>query len=285
MKITTKSCCGLILLAFLGCISSDPSSLKTLEHSIVFQPARYPVGNWKPKDLLFDDVRIATEDGLRLHGWYCEGRSRRDVVLYAHGNAGNVTDCYWKLRFLTEKLGVTVLCFDYRGFGKSEGTASEEGVLKDARAARRWLAIRAGIRESDIVLLGTSLGGAVAVDLAARDGARGLILESTFTSIPDVADSKRPKLGSAMSIHLDSLAKIRDYHGPLLQAHGDADQVVPLALGEKLFRAANEPKQFVRIKNGVHMAPPSREYQQALEQFFKALPPVSHVTSAALSSK
>jgi fermentation-respiration switch protein FrsA (DUF1100 family) len=200
---------------------------------------------------------------------------RGPSCFYAHGNGGNVTDCYWKVRFLTEKLGVSVLCFDYRGFGKSEGTASEEGILKDARAARRWLAIRTGVKESDIVLLGTSLGGAVAVDLAARDGARGLILESTFSSIPDVADSKRVKLGSAMSIQLDSQSKIRNYHGPLLQSHGEGDDVVPIALGEKLFAAANQPKQFVRIKRGGHMAPPSREYQLALDQFFRSLPPVT----------
>jgi fermentation-respiration switch protein FrsA (DUF1100 family) len=274
MKALSELSGSLVLAVCFGCVSPpDLSSLKALEQTVVFQPARFPVGNWKPKDLLYEDAHIVAEDGLRLHGWYCEGRSPRAAVLYAHGNAGNVTDCYWKLRFLTEKLGVSVLCFDYRGFGKSEGTASEEGIVKDARAARRWLAIRTGVKESDIVLLGTSLGGAVAVDLAARDGARGLILESTFTSIPDVADSKRLKLGSAMSVQLDSLAKIRNYRGPLLQSHGDADRVVPLALGEKLFEAANQPKQFVRIKDGGHMAPPSREYYRALDRFLNSLAP------------
>jgi len=276
MKIINPCWYGLAvgLAAFIGCVSApDFSSLKPLEASVVFQPARFPVGDWKPRNLHFEDAGIATQDGLRLHGWYCEGKSPGAAVLFAHGNAGNVTDCYWKLRYLTEKLGVSVLCFDYRGYGKSEGTPSEEGILKDARAARRWLAIRNGISEKDIVLLGSSLGGAVAVDLAAKDGARGLILESTFTSLPEVADSKRPKLGSAMSIQLDSLAKIRNYHGPLLQTHGDADRVVPIALGEKLFQAANQPKQFIRIKRGIHMGPPSPEYQLALAQFIKSLPP------------
>ena len=114
-------------------------------------------------------------------------RAARATVLYCHGNGGNVA--YWAdaARSLHDRVGVSVMLFDYRGYGRSEGKPSEAGVLADARAARAWLAKRAGIAENQIVLMGRSLGGGVAVDLAAADGARALVLESTFTSMPDVA--------------------------------------------------------------------------------------------------
>jgi fermentation-respiration switch protein FrsA (DUF1100 family) len=131
------------------------------------------------------------------------------------------------------------------------------------------------VAEADIVLVGTSLGGAVAVDLAAADGARGLVLENTFTSLPDVAAEQLPLLPVRwlMRTRLDSRGKIGGYRGPLLQAHGDADRVVPFALGRQLFEAANEPKRFVRVEGGGHNDPPSRESLLALEQFLTALAP------------
>ena len=113
-------------------------------------------------------------------------KTRGPCCLFLHGNAGNITHRDDRLLTL-RRLGFSVLMLDYRGYGRSEGSPSEKGVLLDARAARAWLAQRAGVAEQEIVLWGESLGGGVAVDLAAKDGARGLILESTFTSLPDMA--------------------------------------------------------------------------------------------------
>ncbi|MCC6420296.1 MAG: alpha/beta hydrolase [Gemmataceae bacterium] len=268
---------GLVLLTGSGCLapSGEPRTpLASVERALLFHPERYPAGDWQPSDLVYEDAWFQSADGTRLHGWYCPAEQPRAVVLYCHGNAGNVTGCKWALRLLQEKCGVSVLAFDYRGYGRSDGSPTEVGILADARAARRWLAARTGAFESDIVLLGRSLGGAVAIDLAARDGARGLILENTFTSLRDVAAGKTwplpPEL--LMQARLDSVGKIGAYAGPLLQAHGDADRVVPYDLGVKLFEAANRPKRFVRVPGGGHNDPPSAEYYQALVQFLASLP-------------
>jgi len=173
-------------------------------------------------------------------------------------------------------VGVSVLIFDYRGYGKSEGKPSETGVLADGRAARAWLAEKEGVSESEIVLMGRSLGGAVAVDMAAKDGARALVLESTFSSVPDVAAYHYPwlPLRWVLRTRLDSAAKIGDYRGLLLQSHGDADSVVPYRLGQKLFQAANQPKSFVTIPGGDHNDAQPREYYHALIEFLDDLPPV-----------
>jgi fermentation-respiration switch protein FrsA (DUF1100 family) len=146
-------------------------------------------------------------------------------------------------------------------------------VLADARAARKWLAAQTGVREGDVVLVGNSLGGGVAVDLAARDGARGLVLENTFTSLPDAAAAHLPvvPVHLLMRTRLNSVSKIGDYRGPLLQTHGDADRVVPYRLGRELFAAANEPKQFVPVPGGDHNDPPAAAYIAALDGFLDSL--------------
>jgi len=224
----------------------------------------------------FEDAAFAAADGTRLHGWYAHQEDARAVVLFCHGNAGNVTQRAHTLAALHDFVGVSVLIFDYRGYGKSEGKPSETGVLADGRAARAWLAEKEGVSESEIVLMGRSLGGAVAVDMAAKDGARALVLESTFSSVPDVAAYHYPwlPLRWVLRTRLDSAAKIGDYRGLLLQSHGDADSVVPYRLGQKLFQAANQPKSFVTIPGGDHNDAQPREYYHALIEFLDDLPPV-----------
>ena len=147
-------------------------------------------------------------------------------------------------------------------------------MLADARAARRWLAARTGVREGDVVIAGHSLGGGVAVDLAAGDGARALILEGTFTNLPDVAASHVPFLPvrAVMQARLNSVGKIPAYRGPLLQVHGDADGVVPYGQGLRLFAAANEPKEFVTVRGGNHTDLYTPEYVAALDRFLAGLP-------------
>lgn len=247
------------------------------EESLIFFPAPYDDGrDWQPVGLDFQDVYFEANDGTRLHGWYCPHESPRAVVLFAHGNAGNIAGRADVARTL-QRMQLSVFMFDYRGYGRSEGQPNEPGILDDARAARAKLAELAGVAESDIVLMGRSLGGGVMVDLAANDGARGLILESTFTSLPDVAAIHYSWLPVRllMRTRLDSASKIGRYTGPLLQSHGDRDGTIPYKLGKQLFEAAGTPpeaKRFVTIEGGDHNDPQPNSYYAVLDEFIDSLP-------------
>lgn len=222
------------------------------QDTFIFFPSKYPDGDWEPLGLEFEDAWFEAEDGAKLHGWYVPAKDPRAVVLFAHGNAGNLTHRIDTLEALANRLGASVLIFDYRGYGKSGGSPSTTGILADGRAARRWLANRAGIAESQIVLMGESIGGAVALHLAAEGGARGLILENVFSSLADVGAHHYPFLPVSLVMRgdLDNVSQIKKYHGPLLQFHGDADSIIPFELGQRVFAAANEPKRFVVIAGG-----------------------------------
>ncbi len=247
--------------------------MMTFENSLIFFPSVYPDGFWNPPGLEFEDARFESADGTKLHGWYVAHEEPRAVVLFAHGNAGNLSHRAQVVGEMVHRLGVSVMIFDYQGYGRSEGKPSEAGVLADARAARAWLARRAGVDESQIVLFGESIGGAVMVDLAGRDGARGLVLENTFSSLPEVASFHYRWLPAKllMRTRLDSATKIGNYHGPLLQFHGDADTIVPTDLGRKLFAAANEPKQLVVIPGGDHNDPQTPAFFRAFDEFLARL--------------
>lgn len=247
------------------------------ERASIFQPDKYPAGEWQQTTILVQDANFAAADGTKLHGWYVRHPQPKGHALVLHGNAGNVTLHADTLRTLNQRHGLAVLALDYRGYGKSAGSPSENGVLLDARAARRWLAEREGIAEKDIILMGQSLGGGVAVDLAAKDGCRGLVLASTFTSMPNVAQHHTPWLPMKwlVSTQFNSLAKIKDYQGPLLLAHGDADEVVPYQQGLDLFEAAPGPKQMITSPGGKHNDPLPEKYREALDQFIANLPPVT----------
>ena len=245
-----------------------------IQDALLFFPSKYPQGDWKPISLVFEDAYFQAADGTKLHGWYCPCENPRAIVLHAHGNAGHLAHRAPLMRFYQRDLKVASLIFDYRGYGRSEGSPSVKGILQDAPAARTWLAKKTGVKESQIVLTGQSLGAAVMVDLAAEGGARGLVLENTFSSLKDIARHHYPMLSWLASADtLNSAVKIKAYKGPLLQIHGDADSIIPFALGVKLFEAANEPKDFLRIHGGDHNDPPSEEFEKKLDAFIEKLPP------------
>lgn len=276
IRRSARSWALLVLLSLSGVstIAGGCAPLARFERAQLFHPVKYPGGYWEPFAFEREDAEFTAADGTRLHGWFVPHPKPRAIVLFAHGNAGNISHRVQSLRILRDRHRVSVMAFDYRGFGKSEGEPDEPGLLQDARAARKWLAERAGVKERDIVLMGRSLGGGVMVDLAAKDGARGLVLASTFTSLPDVAENVIPILpvGWIMTNRLDSLSKIADYRGPLLQSHGDSDKLIPYEQAKKLHAAATGPKRFITIVGGGHNSPQSEEYRRALDEFLDGLP-------------
>lgn len=267
--------CGLALLAALWAESRDPNStaLPKLDELLLFYPTRYPTGQWQPDDLNYQDVWFTASDGVKLHGWYCPAEDPVAAVLFCHGNAGNLSDRRFLLEHLQTQHRLSVFIFDYRGYGRSAGAPSVRGALLDAAAARKELARLAGVDTPDVVLMGRSLGAAIAIQLAAQEAPRGLIAESPFSSMRDIAAYHYPALAWFVPAEkLNSLAAIKRYKGPYLQSHGTADTIVPFASGQKLFDAANEPKRLIRLPHANHNDPQPPEYYQALDEFLGSLP-------------
>lgn len=270
----------LTVLAVPRCPAQQPAKSGTapagpsLDERLLFFPAKFPAGNWQPRDLRFQDVFFSAADGTKLHGWYCPCEKPRAVILLAHGNAGHVASRAGWLRHLQSQLKVSVFIFDYRGYGRSEGVPTVAGAISDATAARAKLRELASVEDDEILLMGESLGGAIAVQLAAAAPPRALILQSTFSSLRDMASAHYPQLAWLVpKDKLDSATQIARYRGPLLQSHGNRDRTVPFALGEKLHRAANEPKQFVTVRKADHNNWLTRAYLRQLDTFITRVAP------------
>jgi fermentation-respiration switch protein FrsA (DUF1100 family) len=253
--------------------------LMWMETSLIYPAPKYPVGDWNAaKRQGWEDVYFQSADGTKLHGWYRESPTQAQAhLLYCHGNGENIANLGDYLAEMSDRHELTVFVFDYRGYGRSEGSPHEAGVLADGDAAQKWLAGRARIPANEIVLMGRSLGGGVAIDLAARNGARGLVVQSTFTSMPDAAARLYPwaPVRWLMRNRYNNLAKISAYKGPFLQSHGGSDSLVPLDLGKKLHAAAVGPKQLLIYPGLDHndLEPP--EYDKELGAFLKSLPPLA----------
>ncbi len=246
------------------------------ERWLVFPAPPVNSADWNPPNLPFEDVYFTGEDGVRLHGWFIAHPQPKAIVLYCHGNGEHVAQLADRLRILNQRIGVTVFAWDYRGYGRSEGIPHEENVLSDARAAQLCLAKCANVRPEEIVLLGRSLGGAVTVALASEFPVRGLVLDRTFSRLTDAASHLFPWLPVRwiMRNRFTSVEKIRQYHGPLLQTHGTADEVVPFKMGRELFDASpSKQKQFIEVPNGNHSGPLPEDCYDALIKFLDELPP------------
>jgi len=216
-----------------------------IDHFVFFPDRR--VG---PPPAGVEERWIVTEDGLRLHAWYVPPRDGGPVLLWSHGNAGNIDSRRSVLAALAAR-GLGVLAYDYRGYGRREGSPSEAGVYRDAAAAFDDLVTR-GTDPATIACFGESLGGAVSIEVAVRRGCAAVIAVSTFTRLADVARRHYGPLGSLAGDRFDSLARIPRVSMPILVAHGDQDEIVPLELGERLFAAAAPPKRFFRIAGADH---------------------------------
>jgi len=227
-----------------------------LDQQVVYFPAPWEDRNWSEfSGLPLEDVWFRAEDGVRLFGWFLQAPAggSNAVLLWAHGNAGNIIG---RLEYLAElhRRGLSVFLFDYRGYGRSNGIPSEEGLYLDVLAAYDHLLNERKIPPARIVAFGRSLGAPVAGELARLRPVAGLILETPFPSIEAVARRVFRGLPAHLLLksRFDLAVRLRDIHVPVLVLHGDRDTVIPLDLGRAVYEAANEPKEFVVISGADH---------------------------------
>ena len=237
---------------------------------MIFFPPRYPEGFASPEahGLHPDEVWLTTADGIKLNAYFLPSPGSSKVLLWFHGNAENIGMGLWQMKEFAQ-LGVNILAVDYRGYGKSEGSPDEAGVYRDGEAAYRYLVESRHFDPKDIFVYGHSLGGAVAVDLASRHECGGLIVESSFTSVRDLARRiyRLPLMEYVPKSRFDSLAKMARVRAPLLIIHGTDDRVIPFEMGRKLYEAAREPKAFLPIEGAGHDDP----YVMGGEKYFERL--------------
>jgi len=199
--------------------------------------------------LAFEPVTLGTEDGEKLAAWWVHHEHAAGTVLIFHGNAGNISH---RLDYLTmfHRLGYSSLIVDYRGYGQSTGSPSEEGTYRDAEAAWDWLTSKQGLAPGDIVLLGESLGGAVATWLAARVNPRALVIASTFTSVPELGAQVYPFLPVRLISRFSygTREAVKAVKAPILIAHSREDDIIPFTHEQALYEAAREPKQFLEMR-------------------------------------
>ena len=238
--------------------------------AMVFVPYRALEATPRSWGLEYEDVTFATSDGVRLHGWFIPSPGAQRVLLFFHGNAGNISHRGESIAIF-HRLGLNVFIFDYRGYGRSEGAPSEEGLYADALAAWRYLTETRGVQPQDIVGFGRSLGAAVAADLASRESPGALILESSFTSARDLAGAVLPLVSRLVVLRydFDTVARMNSVRCPVLVLHSPEDEMIPFRLGEKVYQAANPPKAFVRMRgdhnSGFLLSQP--EYERSLARF------------------
>lgn len=222
-----------------------------MDRSFIFFPDRIIGTTPADAGLLFEDISLTTKDNLRINGWFVPHPHAVGTLLWFHGNGGNISDRLPQIKHFHAALPVHIMIVDYRGYGKSEGEASEEGTYLDAEAAYDYLLTR----EGKIIVYGQSLGAAVAMELALRrPQTNRLILEAPFLSIREMAKVHYGWLpiGGLITTQYDNIKKIGHLRVPVLILHGDQDETVPYEHGQRLFGAANAPKRFYSIPNAHH---------------------------------
>ncbi|MFC1738500.1 alpha/beta hydrolase [Planctomycetota bacterium] len=223
-----------------------------MQSHFVYSPVRQV--EYTPGDLGldFEDVNFEAEDGMKLNGWYIPSAGSKFTVLFCHGNGGNIMHRLDSINIFYE-LGLSCFIFDYRGYGRSEGRASETGTYLDAMAAYKWLRELKKVPPSDIIILGKSLGGSIAAELAGKVDAAGLVLESVFTSYVDIGRKFYPYMPVRWFAKYSyrTIDYVKKVEFPVMIIHSRNDELVPFEFGVELFEAANEPKEFVEI-SGSH---------------------------------
>jgi hypothetical protein len=244
-----------------------------MQERLVFMPYRTIEETPAQAGMLHQEVNLTTADGVTLNAWYvpAAGESRA-TVLFCHGNAGNISHRIENLRKM-RNLGLNTLIFDYRGYGASTGSPTEAGVYLDARAAWDWLTKEKKLSADQVVIWGQSLGGAVASHLATEVRPAALIMESTFTSIPDVGSDQYPFLPIRWlaKMNFDNLGNMSRIKCPVLIVHSRQDEMLKFAYAERNFAAAPEPKEFLEISGGHNdgFMVSGRVYTDGIDRFLK----------------
>jgi fermentation-respiration switch protein FrsA (DUF1100 family) len=266
---------GLLAFSVAAVLALIAVSVQIIESRLTFVPPRYPQGfDVLPQSAEAEELWITTSDGVRLNGWYRPHPLSSQVLVWFHGNAENTGQGLVLLPVFA-RLGVNVLEVDYRGYGKSSGSPSEWGLYCDADAIYDYLIHQRNFRPTDLILYGHSLGGAVAVDLASRRECGGLIVQSSFTSLPDMARRlfPIPFVGLAIRGRFNSIQKIQQVKAPVLVAHGTNDEAVPFWMGRKLYDTAPPPKRWIAIDGAGHndvILAGGEKYVEDLRSFIEA---------------
>ena len=249
--------------------------IRWFEHWQIYRPNRKLAASGSALGRPVEEVWIQTSDGLRLHGWFFPADKNaprvHQALLLCHGNAGNISH---RLHFIKAwlELGLNVFVFDYRGYGRSEGRVHEVGTYLDAQAALRWLEAK-GFAPGNVIVLGKSLGGGIASELALREPVGGLILQSTFTSIPDLGSElfRWLPVRRLHTIKYDTVNRLPQIKVPVLVAHSRSDDLIGFHHAEKNFQAATGRKMMLEIA-GDHVSvieDGRADYLAGLEKFIR----------------
>lgn len=241
--------------------------MSLLDQFFVYHPDPWKDQDWKARSgLPLEDIWFQSSDGTKLFGWYVEAAATSAVLLWCHGNAGNIINRLDNLRELY-RIGLSVFLFDYRGYGRSQGSPSEEGLYQDALGAYDYLTRIRMIRPERIVIFGRSLGATVAAEVATQKPAAGLILESPFPSIEAVAKYHYGGLPVhwLLGAEFRLIDRLPQLSLPKLIIHGDQDDIIPLELGQQVFDVAKPPKFFYVIKGADH----NNTYHVGGESYFQ----------------
>jgi len=245
-----------------------------LESLFVFQPSPWEDRNWaKLSGLPLEEVWLPVDETVTVFGWFIDAGPNTPVLLWCHGNAGNVSHRLGNIRQLYQR-GISAFIFDYRGYGRSTGMHSEAGLYQDALASYDYLIHQRRISPDRLIMFGRSLGSSVAGEVAVQRQTAGLIVEGSFPSIQAMSDYHYFGLpaGWVMDLDFNLAQKVRALHVPLLVIHGERDSIVPMNLGRQVFDAAHEPKRWYVVLGAGHNNVPfvgGEPYFQEIEIFIQ----------------
>jgi fermentation-respiration switch protein FrsA (DUF1100 family) len=232
------------------------SMILGLEKFALYFPDRPLRATPQAEGLAYEEVWFSASDGLKLHGWLVPAPEARTTIVWFHGNAGNIGDRVHNIGYLHRRLGVNVFIFDYRGYGRSEGSRSdlsEDATYRDGQGALAWVRGRPDLARTRVVYFGRSLGAAIAVEMARMQPPAGLILETAFSTLKDVARVHYPFVPLwFLQTKYESIRKLPEIRVPLMIVHGDRDEVVPVEQAHRLYAVANEPKRLYIIRGAHH---------------------------------